>query len=144
MVVALGNVAGSIAGGFWAQHASSRWALAIPIMLSAIASASLLLAQDRYAALAALCAAGLGYGGLISAIPVVVVMGTGARHFAYNFGRIFSAWGLAGLSGPIIAGTVFDQTGTYNSALVVALIAASIAIILAVLFLDSRKKSVRV
>lgn len=144
MFVALGNVAGSIAGGIWAQHASSRWALTMPIMLGAMATASLLLADDRHVALAALFTAGLAYGGLIAAVPVVVVMRTGAGRFSHNFGRIFSAWGVAGLTGPTIAGTLFDIAGTYSGALVVALSTAITALILATFFLDSKNKKILV
>jgi len=36
------------------------------------------------------------------------------------YGRIFLAWGAAGLLAPVAAGTLFDQTGSYAGALVIA------------------------
>ena len=36
------------------------------------------------------------------------------------YGRLFSAWGAAGLTAPLIAGALFDWTGSYTLALAVA------------------------
>jgi len=131
LLVALGNIAGSIGGGLWAQHSPRRYALALPILVSSIAIAVLMVARDEAVALSALCAVGLGYGGLIAAVPVVVLGIVGASGFAAAFGRIFSAWGAAGLTGPTIAGLLFDRLGTYAMPLAFALIAALAALGLA-------------
>lgn len=120
ILVAIGNIAGSIGGGAWAQRSSQQWALALPVIVSAVALAVLFSANGVVITLAALCAIGLAYGGLIAAIPVVVFDRVGPRGFVRAFGRIFSAWGVAGLTGPSIAGLLFDHTGSYNSALLFA------------------------
>jgi len=138
MLVALGNIAGSIGGGLWAQYASPRHALALPVMIGAFAIALLLMAHNQPLALAALAAVGIAYGGLIAAIPVVILSCAGPQGFAYAFGRIFSAWGLAGLVGPPLAGLLFDYSGTYNSALLVALSMSFAALLLALLVLPGR------
>ncbi|MBL8906645.1 MAG: hypothetical protein JNM20_08215 [Rhizobiales bacterium] len=121
MLVALGNIAGSVGGGYWGQISSPRHALALPIVIGIFATVLLLVSNDRVLSLAALAAAGLSYGALIAAIPVVVVTSVGASGFAHAFGRIFSAWGLAGLAGPPLAGVLFDYSAAYDSALLVAL-----------------------
>jgi OFA family oxalate/formate antiporter-like MFS transporter len=36
------------------------------------------------------------------------------------YGRVFTAWGSAGVLGPLIAGSLFDWTGSYQMALFVA------------------------
>ena len=37
-----------------------------------------------------------------------------------NYGLLFSAWGVAGIVGPVIAGRVFDATGEYQQAFFIA------------------------
>jgi OFA family oxalate/formate antiporter-like MFS transporter len=143
MLVALGNIAGSIGGGLWAQYASPRHALALPVMIGIVAMALLLLAHNQPLALAALAAVGIAYGGLIAAIPVVILTCVGPQGFAYAFGRIFSAWGLAGLVGPPLAGLLFDYSGTYNSALLAALSMSLAALILALLVLPGRRSALQ-
>jgi MFS family permease len=74
---------------------------------------------------------GIAYGGLIAAIPVVVMRNVGPQGFAHAFARIFSAWGLAGLTGPILAGVLYDQLGSYTSSLMIAILMSFIALALA-------------
>jgi OFA family oxalate/formate antiporter-like MFS transporter len=131
MLVAIGNVAGSIGGGLWAQYTSPRQALALPVMIGMFAMALLLLAHSQALALAGLAVVGIAYGGLIAAVPVVILTCAGPRGFAYAFGRIFSAWGLAGLVGPPLAGLLFDYSGTYDSALLLAFFMSIISLALA-------------
>jgi len=124
LLVALGNIAGSIGGGVWAQRNPQRYALALPIAVCGFAVASLLTARSEATVLVALCTVGAGYGGLIAAIPVVILRSGGRRIFASVFGRVFTAWGMAGLIGPTIAGLSFDAFGSYAVPLMFALATA--------------------
>jgi len=129
VLVAIGNIVGSIAGGVWAQKSMGQAALALPVIVSAAAMATLYAAKSEGLALVAIGAAGFAYGALIAAVPVVILDRTGGRGFAAAFGRIFSAWGVAGLIGPSLAGLLFDHTGSYNSTLLLAGGAAVISLI---------------
>ena len=40
----------------------------------------------------------------------------GTRNLGMNYGALFTAWGAAGILGPIIAGRVFDATKSYQYA----------------------------
>ena len=85
--------------------------------------------------LTALTLIGLAYGGLIAVIPVIVLTSAGADGFGYAFGRIFSAWGLAGLMGPPLAGWMFDLSESYANALMLAVALALIALITTIFLL---------
>jgi len=128
MLIALGNVVGSIGGGWWAQSVSPTRALALPLVLGSFGAALLLGSHNEAYALAALGVVGLAYGGLIAAIPVVVMRHAGPQGFAHAFARIFSAWGLAGLAGPILAGVLFDRSGSYDNPLLIAIVMSCIAL----------------
>ena len=48
---------------------------------------------------------------------------------AQIYGRTFTAWGIAGLSGPWIAGFAYDLTGSYHIPFLIAGTIALIAVI---------------
>jgi hypothetical protein len=50
-----------------------------------------------------------------------------AAQFARRFSVIFTAWGVAGLLSPWIAGAIFDDTGSFGGAIMVALIATLVS-----------------
>lgn len=65
------------------------------------------------------CFAGVGfsYGGIIAAYPAVIAKMFGAAQSSRIYGRIFTAWGCAGIISPWVAGKLFDSTGSYQWAL---------------------------
>ena len=62
----------------------------------------------------------LGYGIMASAIPVMVQRQFGAANFSRIFSIIFTAWGLAGLASPWLAGVLFDISGSFSIAILLA------------------------
>ena len=72
----------------------------------------------------ALAIIGFAYGGTIAAYPALIAKKVGAQNSARIYGRVFTAWGLAGLGAPWLAGAVFDRTGGYGTALALAAAAA--------------------
>ena len=125
---ALGNVMGCIAGGLLVDRMGSRHALLVPIAVLAMSLVTLAFTVDPVVALAGLCACGMAYGALISAIPLVLRLRFGAARFNKTFGLVFTAWGSAGLLGPVAAGVLFDQTGGYRLGLALAAGAAAVAL----------------
>jgi OFA family oxalate/formate antiporter-like MFS transporter len=69
-----------------------------------------------------------GYGLAASAFPIATRAVFGPEGFSWAFGWIFTAWGAAGLLGPWAAGYLFDRTGSFWAALLLALTAAALAI----------------
>jgi MFS transporter, OFA family, oxalate/formate antiporter len=72
----------------------------------------------------------LCYGGGFGTMPSLVADWFGTRHLGVNYGWILSAWGCAGVAGPIFVATVKDATGTYAGALPVmaGVLAAAVAL----------------
>jgi cyanate permease len=124
---AAGNVAGSILGGLHADRAAPGRALAWPLVATAAALATLLILPSGGAALLLIALCGGGYGALIAAVPVVVRRAHGAD-YAPAFGRVFTAWGFAGLLGPLAAGALFDWRQGYDLAIAAALACALAAL----------------
>jgi OFA family oxalate/formate antiporter-like MFS transporter len=59
----------------------------------------------------------LCYGGGFGTMPSFVADWFGTRHLGVNYGWILSAWGVAGLAGPLFVAFVKDRTGGYSGAL---------------------------
>ena len=130
--VALGNIAGSLAGGPLGERWPSHRALAAPLLLLAGSMALLLILPE--AGLAAVVLCGAAYGALIAVVPAVIRKITGSEKFAPVFGRVFTAWGLAGLSAPFAAGMLFDTFSGYGAAVGLAIAAAGAGALAALLW----------
>ena len=81
-------------------------------------------------AVAAIAMAGLSYGLQTGAYPSALAIYYGAENFGRMLGRLITAWGIAGLSAPIIAGAMFDASGSYTLAVGLAAAAAALALII--------------
>ena len=79
-------------------------------------------------ALALLAVIGACYGATISICPAIIAKRYGDEGPAV-YGRVFIAWGVAGLSGPWLAGALFDAQGDYALALWLAAGFAAISLI---------------
>ena len=116
-VVSLGSVLGGYLGGVFAAQVPGPHGVALPMLVQAAALASLPLMSGLATISAALGLVGLCYGVLIAAIPAEVRRIAGPQSFAASYGKVFSAWGIAGVMGPVSAGYLFDVTLGYGGAL---------------------------
>src|SRR5258708_35396896 len=60
----------------------------------------------------------LCFGGGFGTMPSIIAEYFGARHIGANYGAILTAWGVAGIAGPLFAARVKDVTGSYSGSLV--------------------------
>jgi nitrate/nitrite transporter NarK len=60
--------------------------------------------------------AGFSYGALLSLFPATAADRWGTKNLGLNYGILFTAWGVGGVFGPILAGKIADATGTYELA----------------------------
>jgi MFS transporter, OFA family, oxalate/formate antiporter len=56
---------------------------------------------------------GFTFGGMLTVFPSVTADYYGMRNFGFNYGIVFTAWGIGGVLGPLLGGIVRDLTGTY-------------------------------
>jgi nitrate/nitrite transporter NarK len=60
--------------------------------------------------------AGFSYGALLSLFPATAADRWGTKNLGLNYGILFTAWGVGGVFGPILAGKIADATGSYELA----------------------------
>ena len=120
---------GSTVGGFLAGWLVDRWPasrflIGLPL-LSAFALLGISAVGSAFTAVVLLALVGLSYGSIIAIYPVVI-----SNYFSAQgpqaYGRVFIAWGFAGLVAPWSAGLIYDLRGGYELAMVIA---AAIAIL---------------
>jgi OFA family oxalate/formate antiporter-like MFS transporter len=121
-LVTLGNGLGRLAGGPMCERLPSRLMLAAAALWNAIALTPVLLSPGITTALFAMFGIGVGYGSLASAVPMAIVKSHGAERLSVVYGRLFTAWGAAGLLAPLVGGILFDRTGSYGATLTTSLV----------------------
>jgi len=120
---------GSGAGGFLIGWCLDRWPLkrfliGLPV-LSAIALIALLWIKQLSVLILVMGIIGFSYGSIIAVYPYAISRRFGDRLGPKIYGQVFTAWGLAGLAAPWLAGILFDLNGNYTMAM---LSAATIAL----------------
>ncbi|OED42064.1 oxalate:formate antiporter [Endozoicomonas sp. (ex Bugula neritina AB1)] len=71
--------------------------------------------------------AGVGYGALLAIFPSMTADYFGMKNYGSNFGVVYTAWGISGFMGPVMASIVVDTTGSYSIAYTVSAIMLAIA-----------------
>lgn len=120
ITLAVCNMVGGVSGGWMVDRIRTRTVLVALAILS-VGSILLLIVASHWAiVLAGLAFVGFAYGALIAAYPAAIAALFGTVRGVAVYGRVFTAWGLAGLAGPWLAGAIHDRFQDYFYALVVA------------------------
>ena len=125
-VVAAGLASAS--GGLWIALVADRTATDRLLRLLPLGSAIVLVvaAMASHGVVLMVAVAGIAftYGALIAIYPLVVARRFGQDGYSQAYGRVFTAWGTAGLVGPVGAGHLFEVTGSYRIPMFLAAAAA--------------------
>jgi MFS family permease len=76
---------------------------------------------------------GFNYGACLSLFPSSAADRWGTKNLGLNYGILFTAWGVGGVFGPILAGRIADATGSYQLAYQIAAGLLMLATLLAML-----------
>ncbi len=129
VIVAFFNMAGSSLGGALADRVRLRDLLAVFPLLTTIGLLSLYFLQTAPGVFLGLSLVGFAYGALISVFPAAITKTFGAGPGVAIYGKVFTAWGTAGLLGPWLAGTLFDRHGDYRAAFLVAIALSMVSLV---------------
>ncbi len=125
-VVAAGLASAS--GGLWIALVADRTATDRLLRLLPLGSAVVLViaAVVSHGVVLMVAVAGIAftYGALIAIYPLAVAQRFGQDGYSRAYGRVFTAWGTAGLVGPVGAGHLFEVTGSYRIPMLMAAVAA--------------------
>jgi MFS transporter, OFA family, oxalate/formate antiporter len=116
-----GCVAGARIGGGWlADRFAAPRVLAAAHALALLADALLLLFPGPLLAVAALAMIGMGYGLVSGSSAAAIGIYWGAAQYGRLAGRLYAAWCLAAITLPVVAGRLYDLSGTYAAVVMIA------------------------
>ncbi len=129
VAVGIGSTAGGFMSGYLIDRWPESWLLKGLPLLCMIVLLLLMVTSDAGGAIGLLCIIGFSYGSIITVYPVSISKRYGQVAGPIVYGKVFTAWGLAGLLGPWFAGYVFDQFASYNIAIFFAAITALLCVV---------------
>jgi OFA family oxalate/formate antiporter-like MFS transporter len=74
---------------------------------------------------------GLCYGTIFPLMPAAIADFYGVKNLGVNYGFLFTAFGIAGIFGPIVGGTIAEKTGSFAASYAIAVVMLAIAAVLA-------------
>lgn len=122
---------GSLVGRFAIGALADRFGRALTLALAqgSMGLSYLLWAgADGYAAMAVFALwLGLSYGGIVSLMPALCMDLFGARAVSSILGMLYTGAALGNLAGPVVAGWVFDRSGSYQPVIWACLLLSALA-----------------
>lgn len=132
-ILAIFNACGRLAAGFLSDRIGRANTMMIVFALQAINMVLFAGYNTTLTISIGTALTGIGYGALLSLFPSAVADYYGVKNFGGNYGVLYTAWGISGTIGPIIAGLVVDKTGTYTAAYFISAGLLAVAFILAMM-----------
>ena len=115
-VIGGASIAGRLTVGAFADRIGGRNAYVV-CLVPLVTSLLILMGVDTHASLFAVVALyGFGHGGLFTVVSPTVAEFFGTRTHGAIYGGIYLFGTIGGAAGPIMAGRVFDLTGSYEYA----------------------------
>jgi MFS family permease len=130
IIVAVFNACGRLLSGILLDKIGAKNTFRIVLLFQAVNMAlfsaySSVMMLGIGAALTGLC-----YGGLISAIPAATAGEFGKKNLGLSYGIISTAYGSAGVLGPIMSGRIVDFTGSFHYVYVTSVVILTAAAVI--------------
>lgn len=120
VLLAIFNATGRIFGGILSDKIGRIRTLQMMIILQGLNMLAFAFYTSPFTIAIGTAAAGLAYGSLLSLFPSITSDYYGMKNFGLNYGILYTAWGISGAIGPVIASAVADVTGTFVMAYVIS------------------------
>ncbi len=119
-ILAIFNALGRIFWGKVSDVIDRPRAMMIMFLAQGMAFMLLVSVESHLAVFVASAWVGLNFGGNFALFPSATADYFGTKNFGMNYGWIFTAYGVAGILGPVVGGVLFDVTEQYVLAFVFA------------------------
>ena len=131
-LLAVGNAGGRIITGIISDKIGRTNTLILVFVIQAVNMFAFITYTSGMMLTIGAIVTGATYGALLALFPATTWDWFGLKYAGTNYGLIFTAWGVGGLIGPIMAGRIIDSTGGYGMAYIISaillLVAASMAV----------------
>ncbi len=119
-LLAIGNAGGRIVSGVLSDRIGRTTTMFIVFTLQAVLMFTLRLQNQLAMLVAYSMLIGFNYGSCLSLFPSATKDYFGLKNFGVNYGLVFTAWGVGGLVLPILSGRIYDATGSFDQAYLLA------------------------
>lgn len=129
-ILAVFNSGGRVIGGSLSDRIGRNRTL---ILMFALQAVNMIMFRNYTSMIfltVGVCITGIAYGALLSIFPALTYDYFGLKNSGMNYGLVFTAFGAAGIIGPLMAGKIVDVTGTYKYAYIVSAIILIISAIM--------------
>lgn len=132
------SVAGRLSAGYITDRLQIKYVAATSFLLQTTGLVLLVTTQSMSIVWLFVFIYGLGMGGLVAVMPLLLTTYFGIASLGAILGSLWAVLTLAAGAAPVIAGYIFDATGSYDLALVLFVVLTFVAVILALLLPASR------
>ncbi len=129
LIGAVGNAAGRILSGWLSDAIGRLQTLRLMILASAVAMPILANTSGIGTVYVLLFLVYYCYGTQLSVFPSATADFFGTKNLGVNYGWVFTAWGVAGIVGPMIGGYMFRTFSNYTAAFYTAGVLAVVSLL---------------
>ena len=120
VLIAVCNMFGSFSGGWMVDQIGVKRLLIWLPLISAITLFIFIFQSTMILVLICFGVVGFTYGAIIAVYPATIAKMFGPMDSPRIYGKVFTAWGTAGLVAPWLAGFLYDATDGYTLAMICA------------------------
>ncbi len=132
-LLAIFNTLGRLVSGSVSDRLGRTQTMTLAFFLQAINMFAFAYYRSPALLIFGVCITGLCYGTIFPLMPSAIADFYGVKNLGVNYGLLFTAFGVAGVAGPILAGKIKDLSGSYTYSYVISavmlLIGATLAAI---------------
>lgn len=131
VVLAIFNSGGRIVAGILSDKIGGIKTLMLAFMLQGVNMMMFATYDNELTLMIGAAAAGVGYGTLLAVFPSITADYYGLKNYGGNYGVLYTAWGVSGFVGPVVAAMAVDMTGNYVLAYSICAAMLAVAVVLA-------------
>ncbi len=128
-LMAIFGMGGKVSFGYLTERLASRKVLSLSLFVQGICLVALITLPGYSALWLFAPILGLGFGGMGSALPILVQDTVGMRNFGTIYGFVTMATVSSSLLGPLLMGSVYDLRGSYAIGFVVVIVIYAVGIL---------------
>jgi OFA family oxalate/formate antiporter-like MFS transporter len=129
-LLAISNASGRVGGGILSDKIGRRNTMLLVFSTQLVNMLAFISYTTMPLIILGTFVAGFSYGALMSVFPSTTSDNWGMKSYGANYGVLYTAWGVSGVVGPLIAAWVVDKTGTYALAYTISAVLLGVAILL--------------
>lgn len=129
-LLAISNASGRVGGGMLSDRIGRRNTMLIVFSTQLLNMLAFSFYTTEPLIILGTIVAGFSYGSLMSTFPSITSDNFGMKSYGANYGVLYTAWGVSGVLGPLIAGWAIDVTKSYSLAYIISAVLLGVALVL--------------